>query len=163
MKWYIRKVSIIKNILVTGGAGFLGAHLVNRLIDSYKVIIVDTLKSVGGISYVNPQAVLLNYDICDKDSYKELNKYEFEAIYHLAAQSAGEPSYDDPKYDILTNSYGTQLLTKYCFEKGIKRFIHTSTVAIYGDSTGEGFKEDDLISPDSIYDVSKYSGELFCC
>tara|TARA_B110000116_G_C16653024_1_gene498201 strand:- start:167 stop:334 length:168 start_codon:yes stop_codon:yes gene_type:complete len=55
------------------------------------------------------------------------------------------------------------LLTKYCFEKGIKRFIHTSTVAIYGDSTGEGFKEDDLISPDSIYDVSKYSGELFCC
>ena len=45
-----------------------------------------------------------------------LDKYKFDAMYHLAAQSAGEPAYDDPKYDILTNSYGTCLLARYCLD-----------------------------------------------
>ncbi len=135
--------------------------MVEKLVKDFRVVIVDTLKSVGGISYVNPKAIFLNYDICDNALYKELDKYKFEAIYHLAAQSAGEPAYNDPKYDILTNSYGTFLLAKYCLEKGIKRFIYTSTVAVYGSSGGKGFTESDSIKPDSIYGVSKYSGELF--
>ncbi len=104
---------------------------------------------------------MLNFDICDINLYDELDKYKFEAIYHLAAQSAGEPAYDDPKYDIVTNSYGTCLLAKYCAEKGIGRFVYTSTVAVYGTSGKEGFIESDLKKPDSIYGVSKYSGELF--
>ena len=78
----------------------------------------------------------------------------------MAAQSAGETSYDDPKYDILTNSYGTCMLAKYCLEK-IKRFIYTSTVAVYGTSKKRRFFENDSKNPDSIYGVSKYSGELF--
>lgn len=119
------------------------------------------MKSVGGISYVNPKVIFLNYDICDNALYEELDKYKFEAIYHLAAQSAGEPAYNDPKYDILTNSYGTFLLAKYCLEKEIKRFIYTSTVAVYGSSDGNRVTESDSIKPDSIYGVSKYSGELF--
>ena len=119
------------------------------------------MKSVGGISYVNPKVIFLNYDICDNALYEELDKYKFEAIYHLAAQSAGEPAYNDPKYDILTNSYGTFLLAKYCLEKEIKRFIYTSTVAVYGSSDGNRITESDSIKPDSIYGVSKYSGELF--
>jgi len=151
----------MKTVLVTGGAGFIGAQLVNKLTEDYCVVIVDTLKSVGGISYINQKAVFLNYDICDNTLYEELNKYSFDAIYHLAAQSAGEPAYDDPKYDILTNSYGTCLLAKYAAEKGIKRFIYTSTVAAYGTGNETGFKENDKINPDSIYGVSKYSGELF--
>jgi len=135
--------------------------LVEKLVKDFRVIIVDTLKSVGGISYVNPNAIFLNYDICDNALFEELDKYKFEAIYHLAAQSAGEPAYNDPKNDILTNSYGTFLLAKYCLEKGIKRFIYTSTVAVYGSSDGNRFTESDSIKPDSIYGVSKYSGELF--
>ena len=105
--------------------------------------------------------MFLNFDICDKNLYKELDKFQFDAVYHLAAQSAGETSYDDPKYDILTNSYGTCMLAKYCLEKKIKRFIYTSTVAVYGTSKKEGFFENDSKNPDSIYGVSKYSGELF--
>jgi UDP-glucose 4-epimerase len=135
--------------------------LVEKLVKDFRVVIVDTLKSVGGISYVNPKVIFLNYDICDNALYEELDKYKFEAIYHLAAQSAGEPAYNDPKYDILTNSYGTFLLAKYCLEKEIKRFIYTSTVAVYGSSDGNRVTESDSIKPDSIYGVSKYSGELF--
>ena len=135
--------------------------MVEKLVKDFRVVIVDTLKSVGGISYVNPKVIFLNYDICDNALYEELDKYKFEAIYHLAAQSAGEPAYNDPKYDILTNSYGTFLLAKYCLEKEIKRFIYTSTVAVYGSSDGNRITESDSIKPDSIYGVSKYSGELF--
>ena len=53
----------MKTVLVTGGAGFIGAQLVNKLTEDYCVVIVDTLKSVGGISYINQKAVFLNYDI----------------------------------------------------------------------------------------------------
>lgn len=151
----------MKTILITGGAGFVGAHLVERLIKDYHVVIVDNLKIIGGIAYVNPKAVFLHDDICDKRTYKKLNEYEFDAIYHLAAQSAGESAYDDPKYDILSNSYGTWMMANYCKEKGIKRFIYTSTVAVYGTAKDGGFAESHPIIPDSIYGVSKYSGELF--
>lgn len=151
----------MKTILVTGGAGFIGAHLIERLIRDYRVVIVDNLKTIGGIAYVNPQAEFLHYDICDKNVYDKLNEYKFDAVYHLAAQSAGESAYDDPKYDILSNSYGTWMIANYCREKGIKRFIYTSTVAVYGSAKDQGFGEADPIIPDSIYGVSKYSGELF--
>ena len=151
-----------KTILVTGGAGFLGSHLIKKLIDNgYKTIIVDTLNGQGGIPYVNKKSIFLNYDICDKNLYYELDKYDISAIYHLAAQSAGEPSYDNPKYDIMTNSFGTYMVANYCLEKEIPRFIYTSTVAVYGSSSGKAFIENDMLNPDSIYGVSKLSGENF--
>ncbi len=152
----------MKTILVTGGAGFIGVHLVNRLLkEGHKVVIVDILRSVGGISYVNPGADFLEYDICDKNLYKELDKYTFDSVYHLAAQSAGESAYDDPKFDIMTNSYGTWCIAEYCRKNNIKRLIYTSTVAVYGSSLKSAFSESSPIAPDSIYGVSKYSGELF--
>ena len=151
----------MKTILITGGAGFIGAYLAERLMKDYHVVIVDNLKTIGGIAYANSKADFFHCDICDKSTYEKLDKYEFEAIYHLAAQSAGESAYDDPKYDILSNSYGTWMMANYCKEKSIKRFIYTSTVAVYGSEGNEGFEESSPIKPDSIYGVSKYSGELF--
>lgn len=151
----------MKNILVTGGAGFIGAYLVELLSKEYKVVIVDNLKTIGGIPYINPKAEFLNFDICDSNLYNMLNQYQFEAIYHLAAQSGGETSYDDPKYDIQTNAYGTWRMAKYCVEKNIKRFIFASTVSVYGSATKDAIRETSPIAPDSIYGVSKYSGELF--
>jgi len=151
----------METILVTGGAGFLGAHLVNRLIESgKKVVIVDILRATGGISYVHPEAVFLKYDICDCKLYKKLEDFKFDAVYHLAAQSAGEPSYSDPHFDIQTNAFGTCLISKYCFEKEIPRLIYTSSVAIYGSADGK-LVESCPANPDSNYGVSKYSGELF--
>ena len=155
----IKKMS---HVLVTGGAGFIGAYLVKKLIEmNINVTIVDKLLDVGGISYIHPKANFINADICDISLYSKLKELNIDTIYHLAAQSAGEPSYDDPKFDILTNSYGTYLIAKFCKDNNIKRLIYTSTVAVYGNSTDGILDEDSKISPDSIYGVSKYSGEMF--
>ena len=152
----------MKKVLVTGGAGFIGAYLVKRLIEmNIQVTIVDRLLEVGGISYIHPEANFINADICDTSLYSKLKDYNFDTVYHLAAQSAGEPSYDDPKFDILTNSYGTYLVSKFCKDHKIKRLIYTSTVAVYGNSHEGVLSENSNISPDSIYGVSKYSGEMF--
>tara|TARA_Y100000768_G_C23987021_1_gene689549 strand:- start:2319 stop:3302 length:984 start_codon:yes stop_codon:yes gene_type:complete len=152
----------MNTILVTGGAGFIGAYLVKKIIErGDNVVIVDTLRDVGAISYVHPKAKFINMDICDRDLYKRLKNYDFDVVYHLAAQSAGEPSYDDPKYDSLTNSYGTLMIAKFCIEQRIKKLIYTSTVAVYGNVQRGILTEDSPIDPDSIYGVSKYSGEMY--
>ena len=164
-KDFIIKMTEIKkmnHVLVTGGAGFIGAYLVKRLIDmNVRVTIVDNLQDVGGISYVHPKANFINADICDTSLYLQLKKLNIDTVYHLAAQSAGEPSYDDPKFDILTNSYGTYLIAKFCKDNNVARLIYTSTVAVYGNSIDGILDENSKISPDSIYGVSKYSGEMF--
>jgi UDP-glucose 4-epimerase len=152
----------MNHVLVTGGAGFIGAYLVKKLIDmKVRVTIVDNLQDVGGISYVHPEANFIDADICDLSLYQQLEKLNFDTVYHLAAQSAGEPSYDNPKFDILTNSYGTYLIAKFCKDNEINRLIYTSTVAVYGNTVHGILDENSRINPDSIYGVSKYSGEMF--
>ena len=151
----------MKNVLVTGGAGFIGAYLVKNLIEQgLNVTIVDNLRDVGGISYIHPKANFIKSDICNLETYTQLNGLNLDTVFHLAAQSAGEPSYEDPKLDIMTNAYGTYLISKFCKEKEISRFIYTSTVAVYGNSEG-AIDENTPINPDSIYGISKYSGEMF--
>lgn len=150
-------------ILVTGGAGFIGAHLCSRLRhDGHQVTILDNLLSHGGIPYIDPRDRFIHGDISDWSIFSVFSKDSFDCIYHLAAQSAGESAYDDPRYDILTNSLGTYNVCKFALEKEVKSFVYTSTVAVYGNSAASDTKEVAPIKPDSIYGVSKYSGELFC-
>lgn len=152
----------MKHALVTGGAGFIGSYLVDKLIKlNVKVTIVDKLFGYGAIPYIHPKATFINADICDLSLYSKLKDLNIDTVYHLAAQSAGETSYDDPKFDILTNSYGTYLVAQFCKDSGVKRLIYTSTVAVYGNNASGLIDEKSNINPDFIYGVSKYSGELF--
>ena len=123
----------MKNVLVTGGNGFLGSFLVQELVErKYNVLVIDNNSAIGGIVYINPNVNFIKGENRDKKIYKKLNKYKIDVVYHLAAQSAGETSYDDPEKDILTNTLGTYLLAKFCIENKVKKIIYTSTVAVYG-------------------------------
>ena len=149
-------------ILITGGAGFIGAHLTNKLSKNKKniLMVVDLLRSKGGISYLNPQCKFLNGDITNRNILNKIEKWKPDIIYHLAAQSGSEGAYDNPKNDLMTNAYGTYLLANIAKRIKCKKFIYTSTVAVYGSNKKEISEKTD-IKPDSIYGVSKYAGELF--
>ncbi len=152
----------MKKILVTGGAGFIGAHLVHKLIQlKYKVMVVDSLKTIGGIPYINPKCFFLKGNILDSNILKKIKKWKPNIIYHLAAQSGGESAYDNPKFDYLTNGYGTYLLSLLAKEIKVSHFIYSSSVAVYGSSSKRKITELSKIKPDSIYGISKYVGEMF--
>ena len=98
----------MKKILVTGGAGFIGSHLVHKLIkNNYDVMVVDSLKTIGGIPYIHPKCYFVKGNILMPETLAKIKKWKPKIIYHLAAQSGGETAYDNPKFDYLTNGYGT--------------------------------------------------------
>ena len=149
-------------VLVTGGAGFIGAHLVKKLIEKkYKVLVVDTLETIGGIPYVHPKCKFIRGDICDQKNLIKVRKWKPKIIYHLAAQSGGESAYDNPKRDYLTNGLGTYELCLLAKKLKVKKFIYTSSVAVYGSNPSKKILENTKIKPDSIYGISKYVGEMF--
>lgn len=149
-------------ILVTGGAGFIGSHLVHKLIkNNYNVMVVDFLKTIGGIPYVHPNCHFVKGDILMPETLAKIKKWKPDIIYHLAAQSGGESAYDNPKFDYLTNGYGTYLLSKLAKEINVKHFIYSSSVAVYGSNIKNKITEKSKIEPDSIYGISKYAGEMF--
>ncbi len=149
-------------VLVTGGAGFIGAHLVKKLIEKkYKVLVVDNLKTIGGIPYIHPKCKFIRGDICDQKNLIKVKKWKPKIIYHLAAQSGGESAYDNPKRDYLTNGFGTYELCLLAKKLKVKKFIYTSSVAVYGSNPSKKIFENTKIKPDSIYGISKYVGEMF--
>jgi len=151
----------MKKILVTGGAGFIGAHLVQGLINlKHKVMVVDNLKTIGGITYINPNCLFVKGNILEGRTLKKIEKWRPNIIFHLAAQSGGESAYDDPKNDYLTNGYGTYLISLLSKKIKVELFVYTSSVAVYGSSKNKIY-EKSKINPDSIYGISKFVGEMF--
>ena len=148
-------------ILITGGAGFIGAHLINKLENlGHKVLNVDNLSTIGGIIYISKNSDFIKGDITNINILKKIEQWKPEIIYHLAAQSGGETSYDNPRTDYLTNGYGTYLLCNLAKKLKIKKFIYTSSVAVYGSNLKK-INEKSNIDPDSLYGISKYAGEMF--
>lgn len=152
----------MSKVLVTGGLGFIGAHLVNNLIKKkHKVLIVDNQSTIGGIIYRNPKCKFLNGNIINPSVIKKIKNWKPQIIYHLAAQSGGESAYLDEKNDFLSNGFGTLNLCNLAKELKIKHFIYTSSVAVYGSNPNKKINEKSPINPDSIYGVSKFAGEMF--
>jgi len=154
---------IKKKILVTGGAGFIGSYLVNKLIkNNFDVMVVDNLTCMGGgIPFINKKSYFVKGDFRSKSTLKKIEIFSPEIIFHLAAQSAGEPAYDDPKKDLLNNGYGTYLLCELAKKIKVKLFIYASSVAIYGSKLKGSLHEKEFPNPDSIYGISKYLGEMY--
>ena len=129
--------------LVTGAAGFIGSTLAKRLIDDgNKVVTVDNL-STGNINNLPEGIDFIKGDIGDPDIYKKIPKVNFDAIFHIAGQSSGEISFDDPIYDIKTNAESTLLLLKFCMQNNCKRLIFASTMSVYGRKNDDAVKEDE--------------------
>jgi len=145
-------------VMVTGGAGFIGSHLVQGLLQArHEVVVVDNLSS-GNRNNITREAEFLERDVSCPDSYGTFPT-NVDVVCHLAAQSAGAVSAEKPYYDFQTNAGSTLLLTRWCLRHGIQRLIYASSMAVYGSVTDSPVREDAPCVPVSYYGVSKLSSE----
>ena len=148
------------NILVTGGAGFIGSHVVDELLKNHSVVVIDDL-STGSKKSLNPQAIFYQADICSSDLQKIFKKHKFDAIIHLAAQINARLSISDPLHDAKTNMEGTLNLLELAKTYKIPRFVFASSIAIYGTPIYMPCDENHPSNPLSPYGISKYGAEKY--
>ena len=151
----------IKNVLVTGGAGFIGSHLVNKLIEKgHKVIVIDNLSS-GRKENLNPKVKFYKIDVRDKNIYKIFEKENPNVVFHLAAQPLVDEAYKNPFLAIETNVMGTVNVLEACRKKGsMDSIVVVSSDKAYGKSKELPYKEHFPLKGDHPYDASKSAADL---
>lgn len=155
------------NTLVTGGAGFIGSHLVDLLIaEGHDVVVIDNLSHGKLANLEDAQATghltFLEADLLDVDFDAVVEKHQPEVIFHLAAQIDVRESVADPLHDAQTNILATIRLAEAARRHGVRKVVHTSSGgSIYG--TPEQFPVDESVpvDPHSPYAASKVAGEIY--
>ena len=164
-----------KRLLVTGGAGFIGSHLVDRLLatDVDRITVVDDFNDFytpeikrSNIRHhlADSRYKLVELDIRDRGALEDVFKTEnFDCIVHLAARAGVRPSLSEPELYSETNINGTLNLLKLAHRHNIKQFVFGSSSSVYGINAKVPFSEDDPIrQPISPYAATKGAGELLC-
>lgn len=148
-------------ILVTGGAGFIGSHIVDLLItEGFTVAVVDDL-SHGKKENVNSKATFFHEDIKSPRLERIFLKFNPDVVSHQAALVSVSQSQKHPLKDVETNVAGTLKLLGVSKKAGIKQFIFASSVAVYGETKKLPIKETEPLQPISIYGISKATAESY--
>lgn len=151
-------------ILVTGGNGAVGSHLVKRLLElEAKVTVLDDF-SQSGVGNLPKHGNLLTVrgDICNQEVLKKIFRTKFDYVFHLAARFANEMSIKNPTEDMRVNIQGTLEILKNSSKQKLNRFLYTSSSSIYGNQKISGYSENSLPHPTTPYAVSKLTGEYYC-
>ena len=147
--------------LVTGGAGFIGSHLVDYLISmKHDVIIVDNMSANNEKFYWNEKATAKVVDITDYERMRPLFD-GVDYVFHLAAESRLQPAIENPIEAVTKNCVGTTVVLQCAREAGAKRFVYSTTSSGYGYNPYPNVETqpDDCLNP---YSASKVAGEKFC-
>ncbi len=157
------------NVLVTGGAGFIGSHVTERLLDrGDHVTIIDDFNDFydpaikrRNIDALGPRVRVAEVDICDAAKLRDTFQRErFEAIVHLAARAGVRPSLAHPQLYTQVNIIGTENLLELAHEFGVKKFVFASSSSVYGVGQPVPFREDAaLLQPISPYAATKLAAE----
>ncbi|MDX6443698.1 MAG: UDP-glucuronate 4-epimerase [Blastocatellia bacterium] len=165
----------MKNILITGGAGFIGSHLVDRLLaeGGWRITVVDDFNDFydPAIKRENVRARLSNpdYHLVEADIRNQAALEQafagtaFDCIVHLAARAGVRPSLKEPRLYVETNINGTLNLLELARAHGVKQFVFGSSSSVYGMNAKIPFSETDpIFNPISPYAATKAAGELIC-
>lgn len=147
--------------IVTGGAGFIGSHLVEELINqSMEVHVIDNM-TFGKSQNVHPLAIIHTMDIRSADARNVIVKVKPDVVFHLAAQADVTQSINHPFDDASININGTINMLEACHEANVKKFVFASTSAVYGDLQVNRLSEEDSTEPISYYGLSKLTAEAY--
>jgi UDP-glucuronate 4-epimerase len=165
----------MKNILITGGAGFIGSHLIERLLaeGDWQITVVDdfndfyepSIKRANVAQHIsNEQFKLIEADIRDYRALEKAFDYAgYDCIVHLAARAGVRPSLTEPRLYVETNINGTLNLLELARKNAVKQFVFGSSSSVYGVNPKVPFSEDDpIFNPISPYAATKAAGELIC-
>lgn len=148
-------------VLITGGAGFIGSALARRLlVDGDDVVVIDDL-STGLRKNVPERARFVFGDLADPATLNLIPDGAYDAVVHLAAQSSGAISQKYPYADLQANVGATVLLSRWCIERAVPRFLFASSMTVYGDGHSRPVPEDTPCRPISYYGVSKLASENY--
>ena len=150
-------------LLVTGGAGFIGSHLLAHLDaqKAYETVVLDNL-STGSANHVPQGMKLCVGDICDLGTVDKLFAAEkFDAVIHFAAQTMVPYSLQHPQEDCNTNLIGLLNILESCRKYGVKTVVFSSSAAVYGDNPNIPLTEDLPLMPTSCYGITKMTSEHY--
>jgi len=150
--------------IVTGGAGFIGSNLVDRLVkDGHEVQVWDNL-STGKKENINIRAIFIQCDISRSyDARKQLMlDFKPDVVFHLAAKARVQPSIENPIEFNTVNVNGTLNLLKMSADCGVKRFVYSSSSSVYGNVDITPTPEEHILNPLSPYALQKLIGEQYC-
>ena len=165
----------MRSILITGGAGFIGSHLVDRLLSEgdWRISVVDDFNDFYSPSIkrenirehlANERYKLVEADIRNSASLeKAFAETHFDCIVHLAARAGVRPSLKEPRLYVETNVNGTLNMLEMARRHGVKQFVFGSSSSVYGVNEKVPFAEEDpIFNPISPYAATKAAGELIC-
>jgi len=159
----------MKNVLVTGGAGFIGSNFVRKMLENhptYRVVVFDKMTYAGNLDNLesvseNPNYKFLRGDIADRNAVKRaLDSNQIDTVVNFAAETHVDRSILNPDAFIDTNTRGVYVLLDESNKHGVERFLQVSTDEVYGSVPQGFFKEGDALEPNSPYSASKASGDL---
>lgn len=151
----------MSTVVVTGGAGFIGSHLVRKLIGlGHKVHVIDNL-STGKAERVPSGAVLHIHDIRSPGAHDLIGLLSPSAVIHLAAQADVQQSIREPFNDMDVNIGGTLNMLNACRKGSVEKVIFASTSGVYGNLQKDILTEDDPVMPISFYGLSKLTAEMY--
>ncbi len=151
-----------KVVLVTGGCGFIGSHVVDRLIeDSYTVVVLDDL-STGSLDNLSPDSILYQGDASDEYFVNKIfEQHKFDYVIHEATTINTNALHEIPLHDLKSSVNSTIILAESCVKYNVKNFIFASSVAVYGRPESLPAAENSLIDPIYSYGVAKHTAESY--
>ena len=146
-----------KRLLVTGGGGFVGSHLVDELLSKNNEVVVADNFSEGQRKWVDDRATVVETDLTDSKDVHSVVDSEFDAVFHLASHS--DPNDDDPRRQFRANTTMTHELLHAARESGVKQFAYTSSSTVYGEAPRPTPEDYAPLEPISVYGASKLADE----
>ena len=150
--------------VITGGAGFIGSNLVERLVkEGSKVHVIDNF-SFGKLENCNKKAHYYNIDLSQKSNFNQVKEVckNADSVFHLACIARVQPSIKNPVEYEMNNTISTVNILKASVESNVRRFIYSSSSSVYGNQTNLPLKEDFKTNPLSPYGAQKLYGEILC-